>query len=189
MRKHQVIPQVSYLSESIDCDILFNEVQKNYEEKGAAANIILTWGTTKFGSCDDVKRITDFLIENKIPYYVHIDAAQFGGIPSNQIDAPIITNINDLHIDSISVSLHKYIGIPIVKSVLLSTGLSHGNVVDYIGQTDSTTCGSRDIMPFSMRQQVIDVLQHSDPNDYIKNIIEFYANNLSKKAIESKRNN
>ena len=168
--RHQVIPQVSDTNESINCDILLREIEKNYRETGRPANIILSWGTTKFGSCDDVKRITDFLIRNRIPYYVHVDAAMFGGIPVNQIDAPIITNVDDLHIDSISVSLHKYIGVPVVKSVLLSTGSSYGSMIDYIGQTDSTTCGSRDIMPFSMRQQVIDILHHSNPEDYIRNV-------------------
>mgnify|MGYP004523751827 CR=1 FL=1 len=181
-RRQQVIPQVSDSSEAINCDILLSEIKKNYEESKAPANIILSWGTTRFGSCDDVKRITDFLISEGIPYYVHVDAAMFGGIPSNQEDAPIITDVNDLHIDSICVSLHKYIGVPVVKSVLLSTGPSYGNMVEYIGQTDSTTCGSRDIMPFSMRQQVIDMLDNSDPKDYISNI-KFFEELLSERNI------
>lgn len=181
-RRQQVIPQVSDSSEAINCDILLSEIKKNYEESKAPANIILSWGTTRFGSCDDVKRITDFLIAEGIPYYVHVDAAMFGGIPSNQEDAPIITDVNDLHIDSICVSLHKYIGVPVVKSVLLSTGPSYGNMVEYIGQTDSTTCGSRDIMPFSMRQQVIDMLDNSDPKDYISNI-KFFEELLSERNI------
>lgn len=180
--RHQVISQVSDTSESINCDVLLKEIEKNYRETGRPANIILSWGTTKFGSCDDIKRITDFLIKNEIPYYVHVDAAMFGGIPVNQIDAPIITNVDDLHIDSISVSLHKYIGVPVVKSVLLSTGSSYGSMIDYIGQTDSTTCGSRDIMPFSMRQQVIDILHHSNPEDYIRNV-RFFEGLLKERKV------
>lgn len=181
--ERRIIPQVSDTDESIDCSALFEEIEKNYNENKSPANIILTWGTTKYGSCDNIKKITDFLISKGIPYYVHVDAALFGGIPNNQLDAPIISNIKELNIDSISVSLHKYLGVPTVKSVLLSTGgTSFGNHVDYIGQTDSTTSGSRDIMPFSTRQQVIDVLHHSDPEDYRKNI-NFFIECLESKNV------
>lgn len=185
--KRKVIPQISDTNDAIDCDILLREIEKDYEKTKSPANIILTWGTTKCGCCDDVKKITDYLIAKNIPYFVHVDAALFGGIPNNQLDAPIISDIGDLHIDSISVSLHKYIGLPTVKSVLLSTGAFFGNHIDYIGQTDSTTCGSRDIMPFSTRQQVIDVLKHSDPEDYRKNII-FFENVLRKNNVDYVKN-
>ncbi len=185
--KRKVIPQISDTNDAIDCDILLKEIEKDYEETKSPANIILTWGTTKCGCCDDVKRITDYLISKNIPYFVHVDAALFGGIPNNQLDAPVISNVGDLHIDSISVSLHKYIGLPMVKSVLLSTGSFFGNHIDYIGQTDSTTCGSRDIMPFSTRQQVIDILKHSDPEDYRKNII-FFENVLRKNNVKYVKN-
>ena len=74
-----------------------------------------------------------------------------------------------------------------VISVLLSTGSFFGNHIDYIGQTDSTTCGSRDIMPFSTRQQVVDILKHSDPEDYRKNII-FFENALRKNNVKYVKN-
>lgn len=164
----RIIPQTSNTDESIDCDALFKQIEKDYEEKHSPANLVLTWGTTKYGSCDDVKKITDYLISKNIPYYVHVDAALFGGIPNNQLDAPIMSNIKELNINSISTSLHKYIGVPNVKSVLLSTKRVSGKHIDYIGQTGSTTSGSRDIMPFSTRQQVVDILQNSDPDNYRK---------------------
>lgn len=185
--KRRIIPQTSEEDESINCEALFKQIEKDYSQTKSPANIILTWGTTKYGSCDDVKRITDFLIEKHIPYYVHVDAALFGGIPNNQVDAPVISEIKNLNIDSISTSLHKYIGVPTVKSILLSTKKASGEHIDYIGQTDNTTSGSRDIMPFSTRQQVIDILNHSDPCDYKKNI-EFFEKCLKDKSVNFVRN-
>lgn len=185
--KRRIIPQMSEENESIDCEELFKQIEKDYSETKSPANIILTWGTTKYGSCDDVKKITDFLTDKHIPYYVHVDAALFGGIPNNQIDAPVISEIKNLNIDSISTSLHKYIGVPTVKSVLLSTKKAFGEHVDYIGQTDNTTSGSRDIMPFSTRQQVIDILNNSKPGDYKRNI-EFFEKCLKDKNIKFVRN-
>lgn len=162
--------------------------KKDYNETKSPANIILTWGTTRYGSCDNIKKVTDFLMSKNIPYYVHVDAAMFGGIPNNQVDAPIISNIRDLNIDSISTSLHKYVGVPTVKSVLLCTkGGTFGQHVDYIGQTDSTTSGSRDIMPFSTRQQVIDIFEHSKPEDYKTNV-DFFENCLRSENINYVRN-
>lgn len=185
--KRRIISQNSNDDESINCDALFKQIMKDYSETKSPANIILTWGTTKYGSCDDIKKITDFLISKNIPYYVHVDAALFGGIPNNQLDAPVIKDIKNLNIDSICASLHKYIGVPTVKSVLLSTQHAFGKHIDYIGQTDSTTCGSRDIMPFSTKQQIIDILYHSEPNDYIKNI-NFFIECLNKQRISFIRN-
>lgn len=185
--KRRIIPQISDEDESINCEALFNQIEKDYSETKSPANIILTWGTTKYGSCDDVKKITDFLIDKHIPYYVHVDAALFGGIPNNQLDAPVISDIKSLNIDSISTSLHKYIGVPTVKSVLLSTKEAFGERIDYIGQTDSTTSGSRDIMPFSTRQQVMDILNCSEPCDYKKNI-EFFEKCLKDENIKFIRN-
>ena len=146
-----------------------------FEIIGANPNpviLVLTWGTTKFGSCDDIWQIINMLKKEGREYYIHVDAALYGGIPNNQTEAPIL-EINGEEINSISVSLHKYIGVPFVKSVLLSTRKPDSEVVPYIGMSDTTTSGSRDILPFSMRQQVFDVLNLTDKGEYVKNIVIF----------------
>lgn len=162
------IPQVSPTDEAININILFKMIRTNPNP----VILILTWGTTKFGSCDDILQIVSMLKKEEREFYIHVDAALYGGIPNNQIDAPII-KINGEEIDSISVSLHKYIGVPFVKSVLLSTRKPDCEIVPYIGMVDSTTSGSRDILPFSMRQQVFDVLNLTDEGEYTKNISLF----------------
>lgn len=163
------IPQSSLIDESINYNILCEVIHANPEP----VILVLTWGSTKFGSCDDILRIVHMLETERREFYLHVDAALYGGIPNNQIDAPLIMQIGAMGINSISVSLHKYIGVPIVKSVLLATEKPKAEVVPYIGMSDSTTSGSRDILPFSMRQQVFDVLRLTDSKEYIKNIVFF----------------
>lgn len=167
--RHICIPQMSPVEEAINTDALFSIIKANLEP----VILFLTWGTTKFGSCDDILKIVYWLKAEDRDFYLHVDAALYGGIPNNQLDAPIIRQIGALGVNSISVSLHKYIGTPCVKSVLLTTEKPNAEIVSYIGVTDSTTSGSRDIFPFSMRQQVFDVLKLTNECEYKKNIIYF----------------
>jgi histidine decarboxylase len=164
---HVKISQTSPTDESIDCNHLLKTILANREKP---ANILLSWGTTKFGSCDNISEIVYRLKSAGVKFYIHVDAALYGGIPNNQIDAPLIKEVGGFDVGSISVSLHKYIGVPFVKSVLLATSSPVAQMVDYIGQRDSTTAGSRDIMPFSMWQQVFETLMMTPPGEYIRNI-------------------
>lgn len=95
------------------------------------------------GSIDDIDWIIKKLVENKVPNYVHIDAALYGEIPNNQIDAPNdnLKEIASLGIDSISISLHKYLGIPRTNGVLLAKSQINNKFIEYIGQSDVTLCG------------------------------------------------
>jgi len=147
-----------------------------------AKKFVCGYPATKFGACDDIIDITKQLSNYGLKYYIHVDAALYGGIPNNQKNAPIITNIASLGISSISVSLHKYLGVPYVKGVFLALQKPVMEFIPYIGMTDSTTAGSRDIMPFSVRQQIYEVLYLSDENEYNKNIL-FFENLLVQRGI------
>lgn len=116
----------------------------------------MTWGTTKTGATDDVAEIIKRLNALNIPHYIHLDAAMYGGIPKNQINAPILPDLKNLDVDSVSVSLHKYIGSHTVNSVVISKNKPECDVVDYIGMTDTTTAGSRSFAPFSTMQRIIE---------------------------------
>ena len=157
-------------SEKIDSDVLLNEVRKNWNEKKEPAVILLTWGTTKSGAIDDVAKISKTLNVEKIPHYIHLDAAMYGGIAKNQKQAPSVPNIEKLGVDSVSVSLHKYFGNQDVKSAIITKESPMAPVVDYIGQVDSTTAGSRNLNPFSSLQRVTEALERKMPDNYIKNI-------------------
>ena len=97
----------------ISVDELMEKITYNYKEKKSPAILLLTCGTTALGSIDDVVKIKEKLNELQIPHYIHLDAAMYGGISKNQIESPIsdlLLEIPTLDLDSISISLHKYIG-------------------------------------------------------------------------------
>ena len=157
----------------MDLGRLFVKIEKNYREKGAAANLVLTHGTTKFGACDDVDAIVAFLREKKIPYYIHVDAALFGGIQNNQEDAPLLTNLKSRGVHSVCVSLHKYVGFPDVHSVFVATEKPRGKSVAYIGQNDTTVSGSRSIPAFALYNHIVEQLNEPQTDLYKRNVIWF----------------
>lgn len=165
-------------SEKINVEELISRVKSNWDSEHKPAVILLTWGTTKTGAIDDVAKISKRLKELNIDFYIHLDAAMYGGIAKNQVDAPVLPNMNELGVDSISMSLHKYFGSNGVNSIVIAKTKPTGEQVDYIGVTDSTTSGSRTFSPFSTLQRVVETLERKQPNDYNKNVL--YFDNLLK---------
>ncbi len=138
--------------------------------------VILTWGTTCSGAIDDVAAITHFLDERGIPYFCHLDAAHYGGIPGNQENAPILRDIESLGIDTVAVSFHKYIGTSRVNGIVLAlTERKNRGRVDYIGQEDTTLLGSRDYFPLSTYQKVRETVCRTSPHTYERNVALFEA--------------
>ncbi|MCL2610150.1 MAG: pyridoxal-dependent decarboxylase [Defluviitaleaceae bacterium] len=174
----QIISQTSAEDEAINIEELIKVIRRDWTTLGRPAILVLTYGTTKFGSTDDIAEIKKRLIELKVPHYIHVDAALLGGIPKNQVSAPKIGCYKEWGYDSISVSLHKYIAYPCAKGVLISIKKPRGRFIDYIGMDDNTFLGSRDVPAFSLRQQVIDMLHFSDPNDYI-NVVNTFSEILN----------
>ena len=160
-------------SEKIDTDVLLSQIRENWRTNQEPAILLLTSGTTKTGAVDDVEFISKTLKAEDIPHYIHLDAALFGGIAKNQVDAPKAPNFEELGIDSISVSLHKYFGNHDVKSVVITREMPNAPKVDYIGQYDSTTAGSRTFNPFSSLQRVSETLDRTMPQEYSRNVARF----------------
>jgi histidine decarboxylase len=160
-------------SEKIDTDVLLSQIRENWKTNQEPAILLLTSGTTKTGAVDDVEFISKTLKSEGIPHYIHLDAALFGGIAKNQVNAPKAPNFEDLGIDSISVSLHKYFGNHDVKSVVITREMPNAPKVDYIGQYDSTTAGSRTFNPFSSLQRVSETLDRTMPQEYARNVALF----------------
>lgn len=154
----------------IETELLIKEIEKNWNERRKPAILVLTWGTTKTGEIDDIKTIQNILKNKKIPHYLHIDAALYGGIPKNQEDAPIISKCN-IDFDSIAISLHKYIGSPKVNGVIIAKKKLNNKFIDYIGQEDTTYLGSRDSLVFSVYQQIKELFYRSKNDEYKENII------------------
>ncbi len=163
------------------------EVVKEDRENGVnGAIVVLTWGTTCRGAVDEVKKITDGLKELGIEYYCHLDAAHFGGIAKNQENAPYVENLSELGVDSIAVSMHKFMGTARVNGVLLALSRRDRPVIDYIGQEDSTLLGSRDYLPFSTYQRAREMLLRCESGHYSENVT-YFEDSLRNSMIEYER--
>lgn len=169
--RRERIPSLLY--DETDFDAFTAAIKKNYDLTGAPANVILTHGTTVYGACEPIDKTVSFLVNNRIPHFIHVDAALYGGIPNNQKDAPVLTDLKARGVDSVCVSLHKYIGFPDVKSVFLSTESPKFKTVQYIGQHDTTVSGSRSIPAYALLNHVKEQLSVRDENLYRKNVVEF----------------
>lgn len=178
-----IIPKKNYLTEAIDIDILIKEIKNNYDKKKINPILLLTWGTTKYGSIDDVKKITDILHELNIDYYLHVDAVFYGGIPINQLDAPICPSLKELSANSLSVSFHKFFGVPNINSIVLSDSKTNGQKISYLGQHDTTVSGSRSFAIFSAYQRLKEVLERS-PSDYYRKNIQVFLSLLKRYPIK-----
>ena len=157
----------------ISTEKLFEVVERDRENGVNGAIVVLTWGTTCRGAVDEVKKITDGLKNLGIDYYCHLDAAHFGGIAKNQEDAPKVEALSDLGVDSIAVSMHKFMGTARVNGVLLALSRRDRPIIDYIGQEDSTFLGSRDYLPFSTYQRSREMLLRRESGHYAENVRYF----------------
>ena len=149
--------------------------------------VILTWGTTCSGAIDDVRAVTRYLSDHSIPYFCHLDAAHYGGIPGNQKNAPILHDVKALGIDTIAVSFHKYIGVARVNGIVLALSeRKNRQKVDYIGQEDTTLLGSRDYSPLSTYRKVREMMCRTGEDEYDRNI-RFFVDLLNSRGIPYSR--
>ena len=169
--RHVEIPVTE--RDQINTSSLFNAIRKTYDKDGVQANIVLTHGTTLYGACDPIDEIVSFLINEKIPYFLHVDAALFGGIPNNQKGAPVLTDLKNRGVHSACVSLHKYVGFPDVHSVYVATEKPDFPAVSYIGQHDTTVSGSRSIPAYALLNHVREQLAEKNTGLYLKNVVVF----------------
>lgn len=176
---YTIIPKQGPKSEKIDTEKLLSEIQLQFDTYGEPAVLLLTWGTTKMGSLDEISIITNDLKKLDIPFYVHVDAAFFGGIPNNQKNAPVCPGMDKLGVDSISVSFHKFFGMPGINSIVIAKEKASGKEIDYLGQTDTTISGSRTFPVFSAYQRIREMLERSPEDYYCANVI--YTTNEMKK--------
>lgn len=132
----------SYSSGEID----YKDLKQHLLKETTNTPIInLTIGTTFDGAIDSVDKTLRILNEtHHKEFYIHCDAALFGGF------IPFLDVKNEIDfkkkIDSISISAHKFFGIPFPSGIFLSQEKPHGSFVDcieYIDSDDTTISGSR----------------------------------------------
>lgn len=111
---------------------------------GRPAIIVANLGTTMKGAIDDSREIYRIIRKMKMEkqYYLHVDGALSGFvIPFIQEDL-MFKN----HIHSISVSGHKFLGIPFCCGIYMMDKRLLSlikNEIEYIGSSDTTILGSR----------------------------------------------
>jgi len=102
-------------------------------------------GTTMKGAVDDLEKIRAVLRDNAIHHsYIHCDAALFGMMLPFIKDAPAFDFLAGA--DSIAVSGHKFIGMPMPSGVVVAKRANVERVkaaIEYIGASDTTIAGSR----------------------------------------------
>lgn len=182
--------QIPSINGKIDTEKLLETIIKKYDSDHSPAIISLTWGTTVLGNIDDVEYISNKLKELDIPHYIHLDAALYGGIPKNQVNAPIIKNLEALGVDSVSISLHKYLGASSTNGILICKkdvlNKKNNLQIEYIGQEDPTYLGSRNFVPLSTYNKIMNLYQRTDENDYEKNI-NYFMQRADEKGLEYSR--
>lgn len=148
IRKNSSILKMDY--REIKCsnngEISYDDLKTKLLENENSPIMNLTIGTTFEGAIDNIDKVMELMEQtNHKEFYIHCDAALFGGlIPFLSTNHAL--NFSIKKIDSISVSAHKFFGIPFPSGIFLSKERPNGSFVDsieYIDSDDTTISGSR----------------------------------------------
>lgn len=150
----------SHANGEIDCQDLAEALKKN---RGAPAIIFTNIGTTMRGAVDDICAIKECLKDAHIThYYIHADAA-LSGMILPFVDHPQPFDFR-AGIDSISISGHKFPGMPMPCGVVLARRSLVDRVsqsVEYIGTKDTTILGSRNgVTPIFLHHLIQTIGEH-----------------------------
>lgn len=109
--KHIVIP--SQKNGELNYEIFEERLKRLHKHGDYIPVVVANIGTTFLGAIDNIAFISEILKESKIEnFYLHCDAALFGNIIPFQGGGSLL-DFEKYPIDSISVSGHKFPGIPI----------------------------------------------------------------------------
>jgi glutamate/tyrosine decarboxylase-like PLP-dependent enzyme len=130
--------------------------RKLAQNASSPALVVATVGTTFKGGIDPVDRIQEVLQAAEIPYYLHLDAALFGGyLPYTPRALEVLHSPSGglKRYDSLAVSCHKFFGFHSPAGIFLTTHsnfeefLSYYRKVhnpEYLGHVPGTITCSRD---------------------------------------------
>ncbi len=108
--------------------------------------VVMNMSTTMFGSVDDIKRITTFLLEEGINFKLHVDGA-FGGFIYPFTNSHSAYSFQNSHITSFTLDGHKMLqspygtGVFIIRKGMMKYALTEE--ASYVKGKDYTICGSR----------------------------------------------
>lgn len=142
----QYIVTVDNETRLINLENLDSQVKKAKQEGVKYFIIIQNMATTMFGSVDDIDATTNYLIQNKIEFKLHVDAA-FGGFIYPFSAKENALTFKNKHITSFTLDGHKMLqtpygtGIFIVRKGFMKYGLT--DEAKYVSGKDYTISGSR----------------------------------------------
>ena len=141
--------------------------------------ILANIGTTMKGAVDSLEKIRTALHNNAIHHsYIHCDAALFGMM------LPFIKDASAFDFpagaDSIAVSGHKFIGMPMPSGVVIAKKFNVERVkaaIEYIGASDTTIAGSRNALTTLMLWRSIRALGRRGFEQRVKAVLAltYYA--------------
>ena len=107
-------------------EINYAVLEEKIKENNLPAIVNVNVGTTMKGAIDNLAKIVSILQSIGKEFYIHCDAALHGGFLPFLSGAPEISF--DLPIDSLAISLHKFMGTPFPAA----TFLSRRHLLDYL---------------------------------------------------------
>lgn len=146
--------------------------------------VLANIGTTLKGAIDDLAKIRAALQDNAIHHhYIHCDAALSGMMLPFMRDAPAFDFAAGA--DSIAVSGHKFIGMPMPSGVVIAKRHNVERVkaaIEYIGASDTTIAGSRNALSVLMLWRAIHTLGRRGFEARVKACLELTDYTLSRLA-------
>jgi len=177
IKKNSTILNMPYtkIQSYSDGEIDYENLRYYLSEDKNPPIVNLTIGTTFDGAIDSIDKTLAVLKETSHEeFYIHCDAALFGGfIPF--LDAKHEIDF-EKKINSISISAHKFFGIPFPSGIFLSKEKPHGSFVDcieYIDSDDTTISGSRN---GQLALLLWSLIENRGPNGFKKEAIECIEN-------------
>lgn len=114
------------------------------------AIVMATAGTTMLGGRDNVAELHGIMQRKSIEHYIHLDAA-LEGMFMPLISCAVSPDFN-LPIDSVSISGHKFLGVPFPCGIYMTRFMPRSVDVPYIDSPNSTLFGSRNgLAPIVMK--------------------------------------
>lgn len=138
--EYEKIPSIQ--NGEIDYELFGNALLKH---KGRPAIVNVNCGTTIKEAHDDLVKITYVLDKYDIKEkYIHVDAALAGMTLPFIEDSPKYDF--EQGIDSIAISMHKFLGCPIMSGIVLAKKSAVAHImkkIEYVNSHDTTILGSR----------------------------------------------
>jgi histidine decarboxylase len=124
--------------------MLYGALREELKNSDSAAIVFANVGTTFSGGIDDVERIKIMLEELKYnDHYIHVDAALFGSFLPFKDEHAFDFRYG---INSLSISGHKFLGMPMPSGICIVTEedtIAVQEEISYIRTYDRTMSGSR----------------------------------------------